>query len=126
MSWRWRDEVFGREASGFAIVGGHGHAAGQAYADFEQVVHSLVELSSAARVEPQGPDSEVVQWRFGSSGDERRLFVTNEEPATDVLLRVPANRSAKFETSSPTGSVERCGKHVRHRLPPDEGDGYAL
>lgn len=61
------------------------------YADFERFVHAVAgEAGALNRIQCSVPDGDVVQWRFGHSGDVPMLFVTNAGPATTATFTAPA------------------------------------
>lgn len=98
-------EVFGTTEHGPAIVGRRfgagqvialGTHAGLAYErerypDFERFVETIAGRAGALnRIRCSVPDGDVVQWRYGRSGDVPMLFVTNAGPATTVTFTAPA------------------------------------
>jgi len=63
----------------------------QRYADFERFVEAVVHGAGATpAIRCDASDGEVVQWRFGRSGETPLLFVINEGEAVDARFTLAA------------------------------------
>jgi beta-galactosidase len=99
------------------------------YEDFERFVRALIDRTGAGPdAELEGPDGEVVQWRFGSAGDRHVLFVVNEGSEAEATFRTALASGGEMLDLLTRRVVvaDRDGDRLEYRLPLDEEGAHVF